>query len=360
MNESIRSKVTTLLLGLPKEEVAELEQQLEEVRQEKPAQLLEAVIENTKALKHCLDRAMQQGVDFGTIPGCGDKFTLLLPGAQKLCRRFGLKPRYKVDSTYEENNHKTFQVKCVLVKNNRLEAEGVGECSTMESKYRYRKGDRLCPKCQKPALRKGTPERGGGWYCWNRLDGCGAKWAEGAPEIANQKPGKTEHGDPADYYNTCLKMAKKRAFVDATLSAVGAADLFSQDIGDHENYQQASKKQQQAEAQDHHEEAAPEEQADPNAPTEEIIEQWKGYLTQEARKGKAAMTKAWAVMKATPPWGAALAIKMDPMLNDLQKVSANADEALAKVKNHRVFQDKPPEEGKTTAYDPSTRNRDRF
>jgi hypothetical protein len=39
-----------------------------------------------------------------------------------------------------------------------------------------------------------------------------------------------ENADIADVYNTVLKMAKKRAHIDATLTATGAADMFTQDL----------------------------------------------------------------------------------------------------------------------------------
>jgi hypothetical protein len=41
-----------------------------------------------------------------------------------------------------------------------------------------------------------------------------------------------EHDNPADYYNTVLKMAKKRAHVDAILTATAASDIFTQDVED--------------------------------------------------------------------------------------------------------------------------------
>lgn len=37
---------------------------------------------------------------------------------------------------------------------------------------------------------------------------------------------REEQGNPADYYNTCLKMAKKRALVDAILTVTAASDIF--------------------------------------------------------------------------------------------------------------------------------------
>ncbi len=44
--------------------------------------------------------------------------------------------------------------------------------------------------------------------------------------------GKVENPNPADMFNTVLKMAKKRAFVDATITATACNDLFTQDLED--------------------------------------------------------------------------------------------------------------------------------
>ena len=43
---------------------------------------------------------------------------------------------------------------------------------------------------------------------------------------------KVENDNPADCYNTVLKMAKKRALVDAVLTATAASDIFTQDLED--------------------------------------------------------------------------------------------------------------------------------
>jgi hypothetical protein len=47
--------------------------------------------------------------------------------------------------------------------------------------------------------------------------------------------GKIENEDIADVYNTVLKIAKKRAHIDATLTVTGAADLFTQDLIDEDD-----------------------------------------------------------------------------------------------------------------------------
>jgi len=49
----------------------------------------------------------------------------------------------------------------------------------------------------------------------------------------SQPAGRVENTDLADTYNTVLKMAKKRALVDATLTATAASDIFNQDLEDY-------------------------------------------------------------------------------------------------------------------------------
>jgi hypothetical protein len=46
---------------------------------------------------------MQQGIDYGTIPGT-NKPTLLKPGAEKLCRLFNLRPNFNLIQSVVESN----------------------------------------------------------------------------------------------------------------------------------------------------------------------------------------------------------------------------------------------------------------
>ena len=55
------------------------------------------------------------------------------------------------------------------------------------------------------------------------------KTDEGQWVIA-EKGEKQENPDIADVYNTVLKMAKKRAMVDAVLTITAASDIFTQDL----------------------------------------------------------------------------------------------------------------------------------
>lgn len=110
------------------------------------------------------------GVDFGVIPGTGSKPALLKTGAEKLCVFLGAAPT--VDVIHRDIDWvkavAAYEVKVTLIfkKTGVVIAEGIGCCNSKERKYK------------------------------------------------NQ--------DAANVQNTILKMAKKRALVDATLCAVGS------------------------------------------------------------------------------------------------------------------------------------------
>ena len=79
---------------------------------------------------------------------------------------------------------------------------------------------------------KGKDEYGGGWLCWRKRDGCGAKFADGDQAIESQSVGEIDNPDLPDLWNTVVKMAEKRARVDAVLAVTGASALFTQDVED--------------------------------------------------------------------------------------------------------------------------------
>ena len=118
---------------------------------------------------------MVDGQDYGTIPGTS-KPTLLKPGAEKILMLMGLTSEFDIiDSTRDfEYGFFQYQVKCRLYKNGVLITEGLGACNTKESKYINR--------------------------------------------------------DACSIDNTMLKMAKKRALVDAALLVASLSDLFTQDV----------------------------------------------------------------------------------------------------------------------------------
>jgi ribosomal protein L37AE/L43A len=178
---------------------------------------------------------LEEDTDFGTIPGT-PKPTLFKAGADKLCELYGLSDQYRILAQVEDFNRVPelfdYTLECQLWRGDRLVSTGMGSCNSYESKYKLRDQQRKCPKCGKTAIIRGKEEFGGGWLCWKKRDGCGAKFPEGAPEIESQEAGKVLNDDIATLKNTILKMAFKRAKVAATLGATRSSGIFTQDIED--------------------------------------------------------------------------------------------------------------------------------
>jgi len=103
---------------------------------------------------------------------------------------------------------------------------GVGSCSTLEEKYRYRGEERSCPNCGAKAIIKGQSQYGGGWVCYRKKDGCGEKFNDGDTRIEGQPVGKTENLNPTNVLDTVIAMAVKRARGRNTLDVTGMNRYF--------------------------------------------------------------------------------------------------------------------------------------
>jgi hypothetical protein len=152
--------------------------------------------------------------DYGIIPGT-DKPTLFKPGAEKLCELYGYAPTIKSREELidNESGHYRVVVTIALVQKGTgaVIAEGIGECNTREGRYFYRWGfekdiplgvDKASLKTRTGTGRNGRP------YTMYRI----------------------ENDDLFTLWNTVLKMAKKRALVDAVLSATRSSGIFSQSM----------------------------------------------------------------------------------------------------------------------------------
>jgi hypothetical protein len=113
------------------------------------ADALDQENEQRSLLKAYVERHMQEGTDFGVIPGTKNK-TLLKPGAEKLTQLFRCTPRFRLDEKIEDWQSGLFYYRfcCqILTQSDEVVvAEGVGSCSSYESKYRWRTQDRACPR----------------------------------------------------------------------------------------------------------------------------------------------------------------------------------------------------------------------
>lgn len=132
--------------------------------------------------------ALTPGIDYGASYA-GGKPSLLKPGAEKILMLLGLSSEYEIIEKIQDydNGFFAYTIKCILTKNGQVITEGLGHCNSKERKYESEKQD---------------------------------KYMLG---------------------NTCLKMAKKRAQVDAALTVGSLSNIFTQDLEDMAEFEQAEK-----------------------------------------------------------------------------------------------------------------------
>lgn len=157
---------------------------------------------------------LEEGKDYGRIPGT-DKPSLYKPGAEKLMLTFQLAAaRPTIDDLSTDDDAVRYRVTVPIEgPDGRALAVGIGEASSNEEKYRWRK-----PVVDEEFF--DTPEA-------MRRE----KWFRGKDGKPNWK-GKQVRTSPADVANTILKMAHKRGFIHGTLLATGASSVFNQDLED--------------------------------------------------------------------------------------------------------------------------------
>lgn len=143
---------------------------------------IEEAKRKVKALQEFVREVMIKGEDYGEIPGVA-KPTLLKPGAEKLCEIYGfaISPRTvsRIEDWEKGLFHYEVHVDLVNKRTGQLVATGVGSANSREKRY-----------------------------------------------VAGKQQ------DPYTMVNTVLKMAKKRALIDAVLSATRSSGVFTQDVED--------------------------------------------------------------------------------------------------------------------------------
>jgi hypothetical protein len=144
------------------------------------AMTIHGIADRVNLVHQALKTAMKLDTHYGKVPGCGDKMVLLKPGAEMLAMMFRLSPSYQITKTELPDGHREYELLCTMkATDGTTLGQGVGTASTMESKFKR-------------------------------------------PNVA-------------DIYNTVMKMAKKRAFTDCTLTCTGASDIFTQDLIENED-----------------------------------------------------------------------------------------------------------------------------
>ena len=158
-------------------------------------------------MQSVVQKTLKQGHDFGEVPGT-NKPTLLKPGGEKICMLFGLNPEYEFLQVTEDYDKEFFSynIRCTLFRNGQPVAQGVGSCNSKEKKYRFINVDEI-PENYMGSSESFTDKYGRQKYKINNPDIC-------------------------SLVNTILKMAKKRAFIDAVLQVASLSEVFTQDLED--------------------------------------------------------------------------------------------------------------------------------
>ena len=175
-------------------------------------------LESIRLFQEIVRKELIEGQDYGTIPGT-PKPTFLKPGAEKIIKLLNLADVITVEDKIEDWKEGFFyyRVKCELISlmTGQVVATGVGSCNSKEDKYAYR----WTPEFYLTPIQK-----------------------EGITAASVFKTRRGQQGEFKIYrfpneeiftqVNTLLKMASKRAKVDAALSVGRLSNVFTQDIED--------------------------------------------------------------------------------------------------------------------------------
>ncbi len=233
-----------------------------------PAMTIEDAHGRRNELVTFVKQIMQDGLDYGTIPGT-DKKTLLKPGAEKLVTFFGLsvdltEVRHIEDWTGKDHGGEMlfyYVYRCTISRNGKMLVASDASCNSWDGKYRWRwvPASEVSPTLDLSRLKakSGTirefdfairkAETGGKWgkpaEYWNRFQQAIASGAARKTKVPMKDKmvdaweiGETMYRVPnedvAGLINTLQKMAEKRAYVGSAIMAINASDYFTQDMED--------------------------------------------------------------------------------------------------------------------------------
>lgn len=179
-------------------------------------------------MKTYKERYLKPKIDYDVIPGCGNKATLLKPGAEKLVRLFRLRPYFEiVDCIVDyEKNLFHYHYRCSLYRDNVMVGQCDGIASSRESKFS--KAVLSCPECGKEDTLMKSKFKPGHHYCNPKSGGCGQNVLSDCIDTGTESFNYNA-------INTMCKIAIKRSLVGAVLIVCGASMYFTQDLDDYHN-----------------------------------------------------------------------------------------------------------------------------
>lgn len=175
------------------------------------------------------------GADYGSTPGI--KMMIFKEGIQTIKEAFNLTvgvpklhreiiPLKLSDGTIVNHIGITAMIPIHSLETGAMVGSGLGHCATIEDKYRYRGEERKCPECNGAFIIKGKSEYGGGWLCYKKKGGCGAKFNDEDTRITEQPIGRIENTNPHNVLNTVIGMSVKRGRSPGVLDTTGMDKYF--------------------------------------------------------------------------------------------------------------------------------------
>ena len=174
---------------------------------------VKSTMDKIKQFQHVVMSTLEEGQDYGRIAGI-NKPILFKSGAEKLMMLMGLRTEFDIiDSTRDfQNGFFQYQVKCRVLRGDTVITEGLGSCNTKEARY-----------ARRWMSEKGLPEG---------LDKNMLPKREKEGKYGRYVEYLVPNDDPYTLDNTVLKMAKKRALVDAALHVGSLSSIVTQDLED--------------------------------------------------------------------------------------------------------------------------------
>ena len=236
-----------------------------------PEASLEMAKHRYQSMLQFVKEILKEGVDYGIIPGAGNKPTLLKPGGEKLATFFGLSANFEIIEKVVDWKGETtgdgipffyFHYRCTLTKGGVFLGNSEGSANSLEVKHAYRwiPAEQLPFGIDRDELEVRESTRSEFAFAIEKAETSGqygkpqAYWDEwrraidngiARPIVRKARSGKDldawemgsklyriKNRETADLLNTIQKMGQKRSFIATVLITTNASEFFTQDIED--------------------------------------------------------------------------------------------------------------------------------